>query len=399
MGEHLSACDYIFLSCPNECDGGDKILQKNMEKHKMEECPRRQYVCPHCEESGEYKEQTTTHLEKCPLMKIPCSNDGCSCLIARCKLASHRDECEFEIVPCKYAKIGCMVEVTRKDLKKHEEDRQQHLELAIDAVPELHATLTSLNSIEVPKLERELSRFDDRVAEHKAFLELQETVRKQESMLAQLHGIIIAQSKEINELKVKLKAQSLTCDEASSIDFPTKATVAHLIPVKVSTQTCLNSFKFTKYAEHKSNNTCAFSPSFYSSPGGYKLCINVHANGRKGGKGTHLSVYAYLMRGDNDDHLPWPFTGTVKVELLNQMKDGCHYSRSIEFGSFGRGKRVIDGDRASTGYGQPKYIVNSSLDYQAFLNQQYLKDDCLYFRMSVNCISTPKPWLSTTNVF
>ena len=88
VDEHLNACDYTFLSCPNECDGGDKILRKNMEKHKMEECPRRQYVCPHCEESGEYEERTTTHLEKCPLMKIPCFNDGCSCLVARCELTS-----------------------------------------------------------------------------------------------------------------------------------------------------------------------------------------------------------------------------------------------------------------------------------------------------------------------
>ena len=88
VDEHLSTCDYTFLFCPNECDGGDKILRKNIEKHKMEECPRRQYVCPHCEESGEYKEQTTTHLEKCPLMKIPCFNDGCSCLVARCELTS-----------------------------------------------------------------------------------------------------------------------------------------------------------------------------------------------------------------------------------------------------------------------------------------------------------------------
>jgi hypothetical protein len=62
-------------------------------------------------------------------MKIPCSNEGCSCLIARSELASHCNECEFEVVPCKYAKIGCVVEVSRKDLKKYEEDRQQHLEL------------------------------------------------------------------------------------------------------------------------------------------------------------------------------------------------------------------------------------------------------------------------------
>ena len=413
VGEHLSACDYTFLFCPNKCDGGDKILRKNMEKHKTEECPRRQYVCPHCEKSGEYKERTTTHLEKCPLMKIPCSNDGCSCLIARCKLASHRGEdCEFEMVPCKYAEIGCMVEITRKELKKHEEDRQQHLKFAINAVPELHAILRSLNSVEVPKLEQqmfehhttletlkgELSRINDRVAERKALLELEEMVKKQGNMLAQLQGIIISQSKEITELKVKLGAQ--TCDGTSSIGFPesySRAAVAHTIPT--ATQTYLNAFKFTKYTERKSNNDSVYSPPFYSSPGGYKLCIKVYANGTGKGKGTHLSVFAYLMRGDNDDHLPWPFTGTVEIELLNQLKDGLHHSRSIEFEKSDDIKRVKGDDRASTGYGYPKHILQSSLDYQACLNRQFLKDDCLYFRMTVDCKSTPKPWLSTANVF
>ena len=403
LGEHLSACDYTFLSCPNECDGGDKILRKNMEKHKTEECPRRRYVCPHCEESGEYEERTTTHLEECPLVKIPCSNDGCSCLVARCELMSHCNEfCEFEMVSCKYAKIGCIVEVPRKDLKNHEEDRQQHLEFAIDVVPELHATLRSLNSVEVPKLERELSRISDSTAEQKAFLELQETVHKQGNMLAQLHSIITAQSKEIDELKVKLEAQ--TCDETSPSDIPesyyTRATVVRTNPVSTQTYThYVNAFKFTKYAERKFNNAHVFSPPFYSSPGGYKLCIKVYANGIGEGKGTHLSVYAYLMRGYNDNHLPWPFTGTVEVELLNQLKDGYHHTMSIGFRKSDRGKRVKDGDRAITGYGQPKYITQSSLNYQAFYNCQHLKDDCLYFRMSVKCISTPKPWLSTASVF
>jgi TNF receptor-associated factor 4 len=277
LEEHMVACDYTFLSCPNECDGGDKILRKDIEKHKMDECPRRQYV----------------------------------------------------------------------------------LELQI----------------------RE---------QRKALLELQETVKKQENMSAQLQSIIIAQSKEINELKVEVAAQN--SDETSSSDDSTQDLIYR------------NTFKFTKYAEHKSNNDHVYSPPFYSGPGGYKLCIEVHANGSGSGKGTHLSVYAYLMRGDNDDHLPWPFTGTVKVKLLNQRKDGCHHSKSIRFGKSDSGsassKRIKDGDRAITGPGQPKYILQSSLGYQSLYGQQYLKNDCLYFRMTVTrCRSTPKPWLFTANVF
>jgi hypothetical protein len=141
-------------------------------------------------------------------------------------------------------------------------------------------------------LQDELSRINDSVAERKALLELKEAVKKQGNMLAQLQSIIIAQSEENNELNVKLEAQDL--ETASSY---------------------------------------VFSPPFYSSPGGYKLCymlcIKVHTSGN--GKGTHLSVCAYLMRGDNDDHLPWPFTGSVEAELLNRLKDCSHRSNSIKF--------------------------------------------------------------------
>ena len=363
VGEHLNTCDYTFLSCPNKCDGGDKILRKDMEGHKTEECPRRQYVCPHCEESGEYEERTTTHLEECPLVKIRCSNDGCDSLIARCELASHRDECEFEVVPCKYAKLGCIVEVPCKDLKNHEEDRQQHFEFAIDAVPNLQLQICK---------------------QRKAISELEDMVKKQGNMLAQQQSIIIAQSEEIDEMKVELEE---SCDEVS---FSNDSGI--LYP---------NAFKFTNFAERKSNDDHVFSPPFYSGPGGYKLCIKVYANGYGSRKDTHLSVFVYLMRGENDDHLPWPFTGVVKIKLLNQLKNSSHHSKSIEFGKYdsGRGKRVEDGDRASGGCGLSDYILQSSLGYQASLKQQYLKDDCLYFGMSVKCKSTRKPWLSAANVF
>ena len=51
------------------------------------------------------------------------------------------------------------------------------------------------------------------------------------------------------------------------------------------------------------------------------MCLEVYANGIADGKGTHVSVVACLMKGDNDDSLSWPFTGSVTFELLNQLED------------------------------------------------------------------------------
>ena len=216
---------------------------------------------------------------------------------------------------------------------------------------------------------------------------LQELVEHQTSTLACLQSIILAQNKEISELKLKLEQQT----NAPS-HFPSN------IPDPIPIQD-LNVFKFTNYAKRKSSNASVFSPPIYSSPGGYKMCINVVPNGSGEGKSTHISVFAYLMRGENDDHLPWPFTGTVVVELLNQLADQKHHSTSTKMTKdHDTSQRVLDGDRAESGYGQPCYIAHSSLEYNAAKRCQYSKDDCLYFRIKINSAVTPKPWLSATNV-
>ena len=55
---------------------------------------------------------------------------------------------------------------------------------------------------------------------------------------------------------------------------------------------------------HERRTDTIYSPPFYTRYGGYKMCIRVDSNGWGEGKSTHVSVYAYLMRGENDDHLP-----------------------------------------------------------------------------------------------
>ena len=67
------------------------------------------------------------------------------------------------------------------------------------------------------------------------------------------------------------------------------------------------------------------------------------------GAGTHVSVFACLVKGRNDDNLPWPFTGEVTFTLLNQLEDENHRSDTIPFPQ----DRVFDDQRATTGYDSP----------------------------------------------
>ena len=124
------------------------------------------------------------------------------------------------------------------------------------------------------------------------------------------------------------------------------------------------------------------------------MCICVFVNGCRDSKGTHISVGAHLMKGENDDYLPWPFTGTVTVELLNQLEDKNHHCEDIMFTSDSEAsQRVVDKEISSHGWGQSLYISHSDLGHDTVTNCQYLKDDRLHFKISVDAKSSSTPWL------
>ncbi|XP_019860788.1 PREDICTED: TNF receptor-associated factor 5-like [Amphimedon queenslandica] len=140
-----------------------------------------------------------------------------------------------------------------------------------------------------------------------------------------------------------------------------------------------------------------YSPGFYTSPGGYRMSLNVYPNGNDDddSKGTHVSCYIHLMAGKCDDTLEWPFQGEVTIELLNQLEDKNHWQFTISFDESTDGdckQRVTE--EGSSGWGTTQFVPHSQLEYDAPTNCQYLKDDSLYFRVSVKVTSRTKPWLA-----
>ena len=66
------------------------------------------------------------------------------------------------------------------------------------------------------------------------------------------------------------------------------------------------------------------------------MCVGVAAQGvpttRSETKGSHLAISVYLMKGEYDDSLKWPFRGEVTIQLLNQLDDdGGHHEQRIVF--------------------------------------------------------------------
>lgn len=132
-----------------------------------------------------------------------------------------------------------------------------------------------------------------------------------------------------------------------------------------------------------------YSDPFYTHNEGYKMCLSVYAAGHANGKGTHLSVFLYLMKGPHDDDLTWPLLGKFEIKLLNQISDSEHHSVTISYDDKMIGRVTID--RLSNGWGYDHFISNGNLLITSTRTCQFLKDDCLFFQVTCKYEQT---WLS-----
>ena len=331
MDEHLKICDYVKHSCLNDCGTATQFFLKDLQKHLEEECPRRQYSCSHCQKTGEYKYITGKHTEICPKMIIECSNaPHCKTTFPRETKHTHLSTCQYQEVACKYSEFGCKTMPFRKDLQEHENDDNAHLRVAMTTVLTLKKQSTLL--------------------------------KKQCTLLnTQLH---------CSNMKDQLGLTSI--------------------------------FKMPSFKEKKENNIEFLSnpfytdprDPFYTEPKGYKMVMSIDANGYGEHKGTHVSVWVYLMRGEYDGQLEFPFKATIKFELLNQLEDKNHHCKSHKLDSVDT-KRLINQDMSSQGSGLSAFIPHEDLRFNATKNCRYLQDDCLVFRVSVD-VPSYKPWLQCT---
>ncbi len=134
-------------------------------------------------------------------------------------------------------------------------------------------------------------------------------------------------------------------------------------------------FKLPGYKEKKDNNEVFTSPSFYTSPNGYHMKIEVNANGYGDSKGSHVSIFAYIIKGKYDNKLNWPFVGVITFKLLNQLRDEDHHSNYV---------RILPdlNFRVEDHRGHLQYIPHSYLEPDS----PYLQDDTLHFRVYVDML-------------
>ncbi len=317
LKEHLNVCEFIQIPCPKECKDDNGILMIT-------------------------RKDLEHHLaENCPNRDYEC--DQCGQKGPYADKQRHDQICPEKDVAC--TNEDCSMRIKRIKIDDHIENECEHTVIACKC--------TNIGCD--VKLKRKIMRSheqDDTAHLDKAI----DTVVKLNNEIAELRKKDSELEENVTSLKKEVEKHILHKGE-----FMT--------------------FKITEFERRRSKNERFISPSFYTSPNGYHMKTKVYLNGCGDGEGSHISVYAYIVKGLYDAELSWPFIGDVTFDLLNQFQDVNHHSEVVHF--------TLD-KKVKNGWGYPKFISHSDLNMF-----QYLKDDTLYFRISVE-VPGHKPWLQCT---
>ena len=120
-----------------------------------------------------------------------------------------------------------------------------------------------------------------------------------------------------------------------------------------------------------------FSLPFYSSRYGYKMCLRLYILGDGIGKGTHMSLFFVVMKGEFDNILQWPFTHKVTFKLINQCG-----SRDI--------MDIFQPDPLSSSFQKPKSDMNVASGCPRFVSMNelmqggFIVDDTIFIKVNVD---------------
>ena len=263
LEEHLNSakgCLFVDVDCPFSCGG--RVQRRNLEEHKSQHCPKRPFACQYCNHEATFQEVTIEHWPVCEKFPLPCPNECGKKAIERQHLEGHlKQTCPLEVIQCDFSYAGCGAQLQRRLMSAHvKEGTGAHLSLVAE------------------------------VSKHQA-----DHIKKLENQIKQ-------QADHIKKLEDQIQA---------ILKLP-------VISPRPPLDIVMNDF-----ITHQLDRDYWFSPPFYTHEGGYKMCLKVYANGCGDGEDTHVSVYVYLMKGEFDDDLKWPFPldGLVTIELISKKKN------------------------------------------------------------------------------
>ena len=256
--------------------------------------------------------------QECDKYPIICPNECSGVKIERGMLQDHLVKCPFQVVECEFSYVGCQEKVRRCDLVQHLSDNGVH-----------HSALSSKMI-------------------HKKLLK---TIEEKDRLLQE-----------------KDKMLALLLSEVRDSREENKCLLGNIYRHTVDDDSVVLRVTMTDL-EHKMDNKLQwFSPPYYTKLHyGYKMGFVVDFLWEYGTPG-YLDIYSYMMKGHYDDHLQWPFQGTVAIQIVN--RNGPDYL--FRYRDSDCGDRVTNGERGPVLFPQGGYTSYKSI-----------KDDYLQFQVTI----------------
>ena len=361
-------CQHIDVECSNKC--GELVQKCILSNHLANNCAKRWYSCKYCGFKSTFDAVTNEHWSMCPHYPVQCPNVCSVITIERCDLEYHLERCTMQEVDCEFKYAGCDETFLRQDLEEHMKDNTaNHLSL-------MSATNLRLSRESEEKLQEQRKEFQGYMEqqkregaeqlqrrceelERKFATELdkfqQELQEKHEEQLQQKEKYDRDIEVKIKQLQAQLQEKGQDIEELKRLNGPP--------------------YQFTvgNFNQLKTSDKWWYSPPMYTHPCGYQFFIEVYPNGIGGGHRTHVSVRLNSLRGEFDSQLTWPVSFMITLQLLNQHRDKDHIKVVTQCGW---SKGVMTSAPLSF-----KLVAYKDLQWNREKQTQYLKNDCLHFRV------------------
>ena len=328
---------------------------------------------------------------------IHCGN--CSAFIQLCEYAVHQEKCPvlFQGRQCPLLTLGCPNDcyMDQSELSKHLEECQcEHFALLVNCIQHLIKKVEDMtNSHQIQHSTVDISMNTQRIPGSRASLEdrlhhpLQNvTTTCTPNSVHEIEEMFKAKDAEIDSLRTLVakleKIVHLKNVELEDRDF-------RLSLIENSNHDGSMIWKIPQFSQRKADAengkyTSIFSPPFYSGRYGYKMCLRLYIMGDGIGKGTHLSLFFVVMRGEFDNILQWPFTHKVTFKLINQAG----------------GRDIVDTfqpDPMSSSFRKPKSDMNIASGCPCFVSHTELErggfivDDAVFIKCTVDTSTIQHP--------
>uniref|UniRef100_A0A3Q4GWW6 TNF receptor-associated factor n=1 Tax=Neolamprologus brichardi TaxID=32507 RepID=A0A3Q4GWW6_NEOBR len=350
---HGGKCEFMIIPCPS-CK--ERIRFNEQERHNERECPERTLNCKYCKEPFHFK-NIKAHDEICP--KYPMICEGCAKKkIPREKYVDHIKFCSKFRTPCRFHVVGCDISVgAALELQLHSE-KTKVAELGRRCT-ELEVKAGTFENV-VCVLNREVERFATTMeASNRQHKLDQDKIEALSNKVRQLERTVGLKDLTVAEMEGRLREMSATTFDGVFI------------------------WRISDFAKKRQDAIAGrapamFSPAFYTSKYGYKMCLRIYLNGDGTGRGSHLSLFFVVMRGLSDALLKWPFNQKVTLMLLDQSNREHiidAFRPDVTSSSFQR--PVSEMNIAS---GCPLFCPLSKLDGK----NTYIRDDTIFIKAIVD---------------